>query len=188
MECTRTIVDENIDFCPSDEIGAGVSEVEIYGAFISDFDVIQEPPALNVATSNAEAATIGTAHTFKADKGFFKMNILPDTGNVESALVGSKGAKSYTNTFTGTLPGTSARNLGFGRRAKNEGMIWLVKQTNGDLRQVGSKTKPAYFEEYNANSGTVAEDINGIPFSIMDTQPYPAPIYTSTITEFTPPV
>lgn len=186
MACTNNIVDENLDFCPTDEIGSGISEVEIYGAFVSDMDEIQEPPALSAALSNAEAATIGTAHTFLTGKGFFKLNILPDTGNVESALVGSKGSKSYTNTFVGTLPGTSARNLGFGRRAKNAGMIWLVKQTNGDIRQIGSKTKPAYFEEYNANSGTTAEDINGIPFNISDTQPYPAPIYTSTITEFTP--
>ena len=186
MACTDVVVDENIDACPTDEIGAGVSEVEIYGAFVKDFDTIQEPAALNVATTYAELATIGTAHTFLTDKGFFKMNILPDTGNVESALVGSKGAKSYTNTFVGTIPGTNARNIGFGRKAKNAAMIWVVKQTNGDFRQIGSKTKPAYFEEFNPNSGTAAEDVNGIPFSIMDTQPYPAPIYTSTLTEFTP--
>lgn len=186
MPCTNNIVDENLDFCPTDEVASGVSEVEIYGAFIEDFETVQEPAALSAATSYAEAATIDTAHTFQTGKGFFKLNILPDTGNVESALVGSKGSKSFTNTFTGTLPSTSARNIGFGRRAKNAGMIWLVKQTNGDIRQIGSKTKPAYFEEYNANSGTTAEDVNGIPFNIQDTQPYAAPIYTSTITEFTP--
>jgi hypothetical protein len=185
MACTDNIVSENLDYCPTDEIAAGVSEVEIYAAFVSDFDVIQEPAALSAATSYAEAATIDVAHTFPLNGGFFKLNVLPDTGNVESQLVGPKGSKSYTNVFTGTLPGTSARNLGFGRKAKNAGMIFLVKQTNGDIRQIGSATKPAYFEEFNANSGTTAEDVNGVPFSIQDTQPYPAPIYNSTITEFT---
>lgn len=186
MACTDSIVDENLDYCPTDEVAAGVSEVEIYGAFIDDFETIQEPTDLATATSYAEAATIDTAHTFQTGKGFFKMNILPDTGNVESPLVGPKGSKSYNNIFTGTLPGVTARNIGFGRKAKNAPMIWLVKQTNGDIRQIGSKTKPAYFEEYNANTGTTAEDVNGIPFNIQDTQPYAAPIYNSTITEFTP--
>lgn len=186
MSCTNNIVPENLDLCPTDEVASGVSEVEIYGAFISDFDTIAEPTALDTATSFAAAATIDTAHTFLTNKGFFKLNIMPDTGNVDTQLVGPKGSKSFTNAFTGTMSGTGARNLGFGRRAKNSGMIWLVKQTNGDIRQIGSKTKPAYFEEFNANSGTTAEDVNGIPFNIQDTQPYPAPIYTGAVTEFTP--
>lgn len=185
MACTDNIALEHIDYCPTDEIAAGVSEVEIYVAPAADFDTIQEPAALNVATSYEEAATIDTAHAFTAPKGFIKLNTLPDTGIVESALVGEKGSKSYSNSYSGTLPGTSARNLGFGRKVKNQGLIVLVKQTNGDIRQIGSAVKPAYFEEFNPTSGAKPEDINGIPFKISDVQAYPAPVYTSTITEAT---
>lgn len=186
MACTKSIVDENLDYCPTDEIAAGVSPVNIYGAFISDFDAIQELPALNVATSLAEAATIDTAHTFLTNKGFHKLNVLPDTGLVESVLVGEKGSKSVINSFAGTLPGTSARNKGYGRLVKNQGMIFLVTQINGDVVQIGSKNSPAYFEEYAPASGAKPEDVNGVPFKISAVDVCPAPVYTGTITEFTP--
>lgn len=185
-DCTDSIALENIDFCPTDEIAAGVSEVEIYAAPVSSFDSIIAPPALNVATTLDAAATITGPHTFTAPAGFFKLNILPDTGLVESAMVGEKGSKSFANSFSGTLPGNSARNLGFGRKFKNVGMIFLVKQTNGEVRQIGSAVKPAYMEEYNGTSGAKAEDINGIPYKFSDVQAYPAPIYSGVITEFTP--
>ena len=184
--CTDNIVPENIDFCPTDEVASGVSETEIYAAFVADFDTISAPPALSAGTSYAELVTIPAAHTFTAPKGFFKLNVLPDTGLVESALVGNKGSKSYTNSFAGTLSGTSARNKGFGRKAKNAPMIFVVKLTNGERVQIGSETRPAYFEEFNPTSGATAEDVNGTAFKISDTQPYPAPIYAQTITEFTP--
>lgn len=186
MPCNNNIVDENLDFCPTDEVAAGTSETEIYGAFISDFDVLQEPTALDVATSYAQAAEISAAHTFQPGKGFFKLNILPDTGKVSSTLTGNKGSKSFVNSFAGTISGTSARNLGFGRRAKNAAMVWLIKEANGNVRQLGGKTRAAYFQDFNPDSGATPEDINGIPFNISDVQAYPAPVYTGAITEFTP--
>lgn len=187
-ECTDVIVDENIDFCPTDEIAAGTSEVEIYGAFLKDFEVVQAPPKLSLATSYTEAATISTAHTFKTDKGFFKMSILPDTGMVDSAPLGEKGSKSFANSFTGVIPGTSARNLGFGRKAKNAPMIFIITQADGTKKQIGSKVKPAYLEDFTATTGAKAEDVHGITMKVSDVQAYMAPVYDSTITEFTPSV
>lgn len=186
MACTDTIATENIDFCADQETAAGVSSVEIYGARVSDFDTIAEPPALGVATTLDEAATIGTAHTFTAPKGFFKLNILPDTGLVESTNEGEKGSKTNTNSFGGTLPGVTARNLGFVRKYQNVGMIFLVTQIDGKVRQIGSKNSPAYLSEASGTSGQKAGDINGIPVKFTDTQAYQAPIYTGAITEFTP--
>ena len=185
MACTETIALEHIDYCPADEIAAGTTTTEIYAAPLSEFLAIIAPPALNVATTLSEAATIVGPHTFTSPAGFIKLNILPDTGNVESPMVGEKGSKSFANSFGGTLPGTSARNLGFGRKYKNVPMIFLVKQNNGDIRQIGSETRGAYFEEFTPASGAKPEDVNGIPFKITDVQAYPAPVYTGTITEAT---
>ncbi len=180
--CTNNIADENIDFCPNDEIASGVSETEIYGARISDFEEIKTIPALSAASTFAEAATISETHTFKAGKGFHKLNILPDTGNVESQSVGNKGAKSVNNRFSGTLPGTSARNKGYHRAVKNAGMIFIVKTRTGENVQIGSLAGPAYFEEFTPNTGTAPEDVNGIPFVISAIDKVAAPVYTGTIT------
>ena len=186
MACTDTIVTENIDYCPDQETAAGVSSTEIYAARVSDFDDIIAPPALGVATSLSEAATITGPHTFTAPKGFFKMNFLPDTGLVESTNEGEKGSKTNTNSYGGTLPGITARNLGFVRKYQNVGMIFLVTQIDGTIRQIGSKISPAYLSEASGTTGQKAGDINGIPVKFTDTQAYQAPIYSGTITEFTP--
>lgn len=181
-QCTDPIVDENIDYCPNDEIASGVNETEIYGAKVSDFLEIKSVPALADATTHKEAATIAGTHTFKPGKGFHKLNVIPDTGNVESPLVGSKGSKSVNNRFAGTLPSTSARNKGYGRRHKNAPMVYLVKVRTGEMVQIGGVNGGAYFEEYSPNTGTAPEDVNGIPFVISAIDVVAAPVYTGTIT------
>lgn len=186
MACTDTIVTENIDFCPDQESAAGVSPVSIFAARVSDFDTIVKPLALGVAVSLDEAGSIAGPHTFTAPKGFFKINILPDTGVVESTNEGEKGSKTNTNSFAGTLPGITARNLGFIRKYQNVGMIFLVTQIDGKVRQIGSEDSPAYLSEASGTTGLVAGDINGIPIRFTDVQAYQAPIYTGTITEYTP--
>jgi len=186
MACTDTIVTENMDFCADQENAAGISPVEIYAARVIDFDAIIKPLALGVAVSLEEAGSITGPHTFTAPKGFFKISILPDTGSVETANEGEKGAKTNTNSFSGTIPGNSARNIGFIRKYQNVGMIFLVKQINGDVRQIGSEDSPAYLSEASGSTGLKAGDINGIPVKFTDVQAYPAPVYTGAITEFTP--
>lgn len=186
MACTDTIITENIDFCADQENAAGVSSVSIWAARVSDFLAIIKPPALGVATSLSEAATIVGPHTFTSPAGFFKLNILPNTGLVESTNEGEPGAKTNTNSFGGTLPGITARNLGFIRKYQNVGMIFLVTQIDGKIRQIGSEDSPAYLTEASGSTGQKAGDINGIPVKFTDTQAYQAPIYTGVITEFTP--
>lgn len=186
MACTDTIVTENIDFCPDTENPAGISSVEIFAARVSDFDTIAEPSKLGVATSLTEAGSITEAHTFPASKGFFKINIMPDTGSVETTNEGEKGSKTNTNTFGGTLQGNSARNIGFIRKYQNVGMIFLVTQINGEIRQIGSKNSPAYLSEATGSTGLKAGDVNGMPIKFADVQAYPAPVYTAAVTEFTP--
>jgi len=186
MACVDTIATENIDFCADQENPAGISPVEIYAARVIDFETIIKPAALGVATTLELAGSIVDPHAFPAGKGFFKINILPDTGSVETTNEGEKGSKTNTNVFSGTLPGNSARNIGFIRKYQNVGMIFLVKQINGEIRQIGSEDSPAYLTEASGTTGLKAGDINGMPVKFADVQSYPAPVYTGTITEFTP--
>ena len=188
MACTDTIITENIDYCPDQETPAGISSVSIYAARVSDFDAIVKPLALGVAVSLEEAGKITGPHTFAGDNGFFKINILPDTGLVDSENQGEKGSKTNVNNFAGTLPGITARNLGFIRKYQNVGMIFLVTQIDGKIRQIGSEDSPAYLSEASGSSGQAPGDINGIPVKFSDVQAYQAPIYEGVITEFTPPV
>lgn len=184
--CTDTIVTDNLDFCFDDENSAGISPVEIYAAPVADFDTIIAPPKKSVATSLEEAGTITGPHTFTAPKGFFKINILPDTGEVTTTGEGDKGMRTNRNAFAGTLYGNSAKVKGFIRKYQNTGMIFLVTDLNGVIHQIGSEISPAYLSENNHTTGLKSGDVSGVPVKFEDTQAYPAPVYTGAITEFTP--
>ena len=187
-DCNDTVVIDNIDFCPTQEVTPGVSEVGVYACSVRDFTTIAKPAGLDVAVSYEQAATIADAHTFDGTKGFHKLYINPDTGMVETAQIGEKGNLSFQNSFTGSLQGTGARIAGYLRRHKNEPMIYICKEKNGNVKQIGSELSPAYMTEVTGTSGSKPGDIKATTVKIMDTQNYPAPEYAGTITEFTPAV
>ena len=183
---TDTIVTDNLDFCANAENVPGVSPINIFACPVSEFETIIALPAKDAVTSLEEAATIAGPHTFATGKGFFKISVLPETGMVESAAEGEKGSKSITNTFSGTLPNITAKSKGFIRKYQNVPMIFIIPQLNGDKVQLGSETSPAFMTEATPSTGAAAGDVVGIPVKFADVQGCPAPVYTGTITEFTP--
>ena len=188
MICEDSIAIENIDFCPTNEVTPGVSEVGVYVCAVKDFATIAKPKGLDVGISYEEVATIAEAHTFAGDKGFHKVYINPDSGMVETAQIGEKGNMSFQNTFTGSLQGTGAKAAGWLRKHKNMPVIVIAKEKSGNTKQIGSELSPAYISEVTATSGSKPGDVKATTFKFMDTQNYPAPEYAGTITEFTPPV
>ncbi len=185
--CTDVIPIENLDSCPSDEVVAGISEVGVYGSPVRDFLTIEAPADLSTATDNESLAKIVAAHVFKTGKGFHKVDFIPFTGMVDSAQVGEAGNLSFQNSLTGGIKGTNAKVAGYLRRYKNEAMIYVVKEKNGDIKQIGSELSPAYISEVTATSGAKAGDVKSTTVKIMDTQSYMAPNYGGAITEFPAP-
>tara|TARA_R110002096_G_C14661308_1_gene728000 strand:+ start:5310 stop:5870 length:561 start_codon:yes stop_codon:yes gene_type:complete len=181
-----TIALENMDFCANAESIPGVSPMDIYACPVSEFEAIIGLPAKDAVTTLEAAATIVGPHTFGAGKGFFKIAILPETGMVESSTEGEKGGKSIVNSFAATLPNISAKSKGFIRKFKNIPMIFIIPQLNGDNVQLGSAKSPAFMTEGTPSTGAKAGDPIGIPLKFADVQDCPAPVYTGTITEFTP--
>lgn len=185
--CQDAIPLENLDFCPTVEIAAGVSEVGVYIASHFDFLTIQVPPALEVGTSLENIGTIATSHIFLEDRGFFRVYINPDSGLVDGAQVGEKGNLSIQNNFGFSLQGTGAKVVGLVRKYKNMPIIAIVKERDGNIKQIGSRLSPAYLLEVAPSSGSKAGDAKVTTFKFTDVQPYPAPIYAGTITEFPAP-
>lgn len=187
MLCEDNIAPENLDFCPNDEVAPGVSEVEVYFASISDFDVIAAVPKMSEAADLTALNTIAEAHTFKADLGFHKVYIKPDTGLVDGAQAGEKGGLSITNNFGGVLPSTGAKTGGWIRKYLNRPMIVLVTERTGLVKQIGSKLSPAYMTEVTPTGGQKAGDSVGVTIKISDSTGSIAPVYAGAITQFTPP-
>ena len=187
MACTDVIPLENLDFCPTDEVAPGVSEVGVFAAAISDFETIAKPADLKTGTTLESIASVEAAHVFKLDRGFHKVYVNPDTGIVDTAQVGEKGNISFQNSFSGALQGTSAKVAGYLRTYKNTPMIFIVKEKNGDVKQIGSELSPAYLSETTGTSGSKPGDVKATTVKFMDTQNYPAPQYDGAIQEFPAP-
>ena len=185
-DCTDTIALENLDFCPNDEIVAGISELEIFGAAVSDFETIATPPDLKTATTLEEAATITEAHVFKEGRGFHRMEIFSDTGAVENTQLGEKGGLGAQNSLKGAIP-NNTKGKGYLRKYKNQAMIFLVREKTGNLVQLGSRNSPARLSEFTGTTGTAPGDAKNIQVVFMDSQPYLAPEYKGTIQEFPAP-
>ncbi|EKF56224.1 hypothetical protein I215_01838 [Galbibacter marinus] len=190
MACTDTIATENLEYCPSDEIASGVSETEVYACPLSDFLTIGAPPKLGEATTLEEAGSISaeSSHTFAEGKGFHKLMLKPDSGNVVSTPQGSKGNITFENKFTAAIPGGTKKTVGWVRKYKGVPMIFIIVEKDGTQRQLGSKLSPSYMNtDSGYASGAAPGDDKITTVSFSDVQPYIAPVYEGTITEFTPP-
>lgn len=183
--CFDDVVNESLDACINAEIQAGVSEVGVFYAKHSDALVIPEPLKIgDVGADYEKVVTVETDITFTAGKGFGKIVIQSDTGEVKLALVGNKGNKKTKNSFDFYVASNAKKLLGFVRTMKNIPMIFLVTERDGQKRLIGDKYNPAYLSEVAGTTGKGGEDDKGIQFTI---ESFGVPIvYEGVITEYVP--
>jgi hypothetical protein len=174
---------EDISQAVNLETTAGVMECEVYFAVashISDFPAL--PVSGTAATTLEDFATISTDITFNAGKGFIKLDIQAETGEVKDDMVGNVGNRKFKSMFEYFLSDTSARNIGFMGEYANVPGVYVVKEKSGRMRLIGSKDLPAYFESVAGTSGKGPEDDNGWQCAIYQTSKKPAPVYTGNLT------
>lgn len=166
-----------------DNVG-GIQHTHIYFAASDWFAAggIKKPKTQSVAATLAELATISENHVFETGYGFMKLRATPKTGNVESPSAGEADGKVVNNVFTFMVPGSDAEVAGFRRRFQNRDGIWLVKEIDGTVRQIGSEEIPAIMETVTGTLGGGGHDgKKGRTFEIHDFQAYEAPVYSGTI-------
>jgi len=164
--------------CGANPSGTGL---EILFAKISDFDTIATP------TENPELpedlVTITGNHTFKAGKGFSKIKITDETGEVQSNAVGEKDGRSFEHMVNGFVPNNDKRNAGLLSMLGSCDWLFLVPEMGENnqvvYRQIGSQFRGAYnTEANNYTTGVASADRRGTQFTFKATgQPTHAPYY-----------
>lgn len=184
--CFDELENESIDQCVNNEIQAGVSEVSVHYAFHEHASLIPMPKNIGDVDFDYEAAVTVTENiTFPLGKGFAKVSIMPDTGEVTYETPGNKGNKKNKQVFSFSVPGNSKKTLGMLRTIKNIPMIWVVAERNGQKRQLGDAFNAAYVVEGKATTGKGGEDDKMVNFSI---ETYAIPIvYEGAVTLNLPP-
>lgn len=157
--CFEDVENENLDSCINTELAAGISEIGVYYAVHQQALVIPEPPAANDSSASLEEiVTITEDITFPVGKGFAKITIQADSGEVTSDFVGKAGNQKHKETFPFSVAGNSKKVLGWARRYKNIPLIFLVTERDGQKRLIGDKHNPAYITELKGTTGKGGED------------------------------
>lgn len=183
MGCFDNTPLEHIDACNA-ELVSGIAEAEVYAAIASHIDADQVPPAIDTANATlSDLATISADITMVSGKGFFKLAVQSETGEIKDELVGNKGNKKVKSTFDFFVANTDAQNIGFIRRFKNIPMVFLVKEKSGRVRKLGSKSVPIFMEAANMTTGKGAEDDTGMQITLSVVSSMPAPVYTGAIAQ-----
>lgn len=162
----------------------------IYAAKVEWFDTLEVPQNVQAAVGAEDLLTITGDHVFKLNKGFLKIGITDETGQLECIPEGEKDGKSFAHTARGFIPGNVKKNLAMHGLMQTCDWIFLVEEIgeNGDVvvRQVGNAFRPAYAVDENGyNSGQANADRRGTQLTIKSTgQPYHAPFYEGQIVEY----
>lgn len=178
---------EAIAFTGDEENVGGINHTEVYLIDRKELDTVEAPPGLDDDPAPADFDTlmkIASPHVPAMGKGFLKVEVIPKTGNIESALAGEDGGKGYTNSFSFHVKGNSTKALGLLRWATNREIIALVKEVGGQIRQIGGSEIPAMLSEATSSlGGGTHEGKKHVAFTISDYQAYPAPVYAGAIPE-----
>jgi hypothetical protein len=90
-------------------------------------------------------------------KRFFEMYITDDSGELTFESVGEKDGKSFVVHLSFFHPGLQKKLLGFMNAAKNENLVLVAVDNNGQQFILGDQYRPATFEAAPDGSGTGKE-------------------------------
>jgi hypothetical protein len=139
---------------PNGENMGGITQ-KVFFAYWADVDTFPTKPT-SPATLEANAALTGDI-VMKAGKGFFDIYLTDDTGEFNIETVGEKDGKSFVQHLMLFHPGLGKKILGFMNAAKNENLVFIVEDNNGQFYLMGDESRPATFEASPDGAGTGKE-------------------------------
>ena len=93
----------------------------------------------------------------KSGKRMFELYITDDTGEFKIEPVGESDGKSFIVRLTLFHPGLNAKVLGFMNGSKNENLVFIVPDNNGNMYIMGDEMRPAVYTGAPDGAGTGKE-------------------------------
>jgi len=120
-------------------------------------DVAGWPTKPLAPVSIADQAVLVGDLTMKPGKRMFEMYITDDTGEFKIEPVGESDGKSFIARLSTFHPGLNANLLGFMNAAKNENLVFIVPDNNGNMYLMGDQLRPATYAGSPDGVGTAKE-------------------------------
>lgn len=151
MAIEFTDIDKNLN---NGQNMGGIAQVVYFGFWA---DVLTWPTKPTSPTTLEENATLTGDLVMKAGKRLFEMYITDDTGEFEIETVGELDGKSFVEHLRLFHPGLKKKILGFMSAVKNDNLVFIVKDNDGQYYLMGDDTRPAIFAGSPDSNGTSRE-------------------------------
>lgn len=174
-ECSfDNVVTQNLNYCPNKDTVGGVKMVVYY---IPMAQATITYPTVTANSTYAERITIPANGITEAEgKGFKKIVILKDEGELKPTLVGADGNKKMKTDFDCLIPDFVVDNIGFVDTHKNTPLLLAIPDSTGKLWVVPD----AMFSKADGTTGKKYEDNSGVSGTFSaNSKPY---LYQGTIT------
>lgn len=132
----------------------GIQQVIYFGLWDDVLSWPAKPSAPLTLEANAELT--GDLE-MKTGKCLFKMYITDDTGEFKIEPVGETDGKSYVEHLSFFHPGLQKSILGFMNSVKNENMVFIATDTDGQMYLMGDELRPATYVGSPDGAGTGKE-------------------------------
>jgi len=153
---------------------------EVYFGFHAD--VLTWPTKPVAPASLEENAVLTGELAMKPGKRLFRLYITDDTGEFLIEPVGEIDGKSFVEHLTLFSPGLQKTLLGFMNAAKNENLVFIVKDSDGQTYIMGDNLRPAVYagapDGFGTGKETAARKGVSMEFTYKTANVY---VYTGTI-------
>ncbi len=153
---------------------------EVYFGYHADVLTWPTKP-VSPATLEANAVLTGEL-VMKPGKRLFRLYITDDTGEFMIEPVGEIDGKSFVEHLTLFSPGLQKTLLGFMNAAKNENLVFIVKDSDGQTYIMGDSLRPAVYagapDGFGTGKETAARKGISMEFTYKTANVY---VYTGTI-------
>ena len=129
----------------------------LYVAYHKDVVTWPTEPDYDTVLTIEGLATLTGDITMATGKNFFPIYITDDTGELEMESVGELDGKSWVMHLRFLNPGLQKKVLGFINAAKNDNLVFIVPDNNGNMFLLGDKTRAAVYAASPDGVGTGKE-------------------------------
>lgn len=131
-------------------------------------DVLTDAIFASSPTTYAGKMTNTAAIAMKSTKRMWELQVTIEKDNaLDSESQGEFGSLSAKNVVRGVQAKVTAAMAGWLEQHKNDEMIFLVSELNGQLRKVGTLDLPAMIESFKITGGGKVSDAKNVAFNIF---------------------
>ncbi|MEG0796802.1 MAG: hypothetical protein RR397_09925 [Odoribacter sp.] len=159
MAIDFTDIDKNL---PNGENMGGLPQKVYFCAHSDVLTFPKSPSAADAAMSLEKMGELAGDLILKTGKKLFSFYITDDQGKLDFEGVGEKDGKSFVEKLRIYNPGLQSKLLGFINLSKNESMVFLVPDNNGNHFLMGDPLRAAILDSIDGmTTGQKTDELSG---------------------------